>query len=155
VVSLVLIDDSAAERMLLRARLEETGRFDVVGEAADGRQGIELVRTLRPDHVVFDLSIAGMDGLDVVSQLRDLAPRALITIVSGHVSPSLRRAVLNRGATACLDKNASLRWLVDELLFHAFHEPSSELGPPVSSRAIQRCGRSRDGELRRDPARGG
>jgi diguanylate cyclase (GGDEF)-like protein/PAS domain S-box-containing protein len=125
--SLVLVDDSAAERTLLRVRLEETGCFDVIAEAANGRDGIDVVGRLQPDLVVLDLSMPGMDGLEVLSELREVAPRAVITILSGYVSPSVGRAALARGAVACLDKNASLPRLVDELVRFAFETPPNDL----------------------------
>ena len=121
--SLVVIDDSRTERTLLRVRLEETGCFEVIGEADNGSEGIEVVERLQPELVVLDLS--NMDGLDVLSELRDVAPNAVVTILSGYLSPGVRSAALARGASACLDKNASLQRLVDDLMLHAFGEPPS------------------------------
>jgi EAL domain-containing protein (putative c-di-GMP-specific phosphodiesterase class I)/ActR/RegA family two-component response regulator len=125
--SLLLIDDSASERTLLRLRLEETGCFNVIGEACDGREGIELAGRLRPDLVVLDLSMPGMDGLEVLSTLRDVSPRSVITILTGYLSPNIGRAAIARGAIACFDKNASLPRLVDELVRCAFEAPPNDL----------------------------
>jgi DNA-binding NarL/FixJ family response regulator len=89
--------------------------------------GIEHVARLQPDLVVLDLSMPGMDGLDVLSELRGVAPRSVITILSGYISPGVRRAAMARGASACLDKNADLQRLVDELTLSALGERSADL----------------------------
>jgi diguanylate cyclase (GGDEF)-like protein/PAS domain S-box-containing protein len=127
-LTLVLIESSRAERTFLRGQLEQTGRIDVVGEAGNGRDGIDLVRRLQPHHVVLDLSTQNIDGLDVLSELHAVAPRALITILCGYLSPSVRRAAFARGAIACLDKGADLHRLVEKLVLGPLAESSIDLG---------------------------
>jgi EAL domain-containing protein (putative c-di-GMP-specific phosphodiesterase class I)/CheY-like chemotaxis protein len=122
-ITLVLVDGPRAERTFLRGRLEQTGRIDIVGEADHGADAVDVLRRHQPDHVVLDLSTRGVDGLDVLRALRLAAPRALITILSGYTSPSVRRAALSRGAIACLDKGADLHRLVEKLTLGPLAEP--------------------------------
>lgn len=63
-VSVVLVDDSVDVRTLVRMRLEASGQFDVVGEAADGEQAIELVIRHEPALVLLDISMPAMDGVE-------------------------------------------------------------------------------------------
>jgi CheY-like chemotaxis protein len=129
-ITLVLVDGPRAERTFLRGRLEQTGRIDIVGEADHGPDAVDVVRRHQPDHVVLDLSMRGVDGLDVLPALRLAAPRALITILSGYTSPSVRRAALSRGAIACLDKGADLHRLVEKLTLGPLAEPRIKRSAP-------------------------
>ncbi|HEY3672334.1 MAG TPA: EAL domain-containing protein [Acidimicrobiia bacterium] len=129
-ITLVLVDGPRAERTFLRGRLEQIGRIDIVGEADHGADAVDVLRRHQPDHVVLDLSTRGVDGLDVLPELRLAAPRALITILSGYTSPSVRRAALSRGAIACLDKGADLHRLVEKLTLGPLAEPPIKLADP-------------------------
>src|SRR4051812_43836917 len=82
-VRVVLVDDSANIRVLVRTHLELDGRFAVVGEAADGRAAVQLARDLRPDAVVLDLAMPVMDGLHALPLIRDAAPPTKIVVLSG------------------------------------------------------------------------
>ena len=62
-VSVVLVDDSTDVRTLVRMRLESSGLFDVLGEAGDGEEAIELVVRHHPDAVLLDVSMPAMDGV--------------------------------------------------------------------------------------------
>jgi len=79
----VLADVSAATRLLLRASLEQAGGFEVVGEAADGTSAILVTQRLTPDVLVLDLSLPGIDGFAVLSELRLRAPSVRIVVHSG------------------------------------------------------------------------
>ena len=77
----VVAEDDAAFRAALAGLLLADGRFDVVGEAENGREAIELARALRPDAVVMDIEMPDVDGVEAT---RELAPAVLVLAISGH-----------------------------------------------------------------------
>lgn len=103
---IVLIDDNDDIRFLMRFQLEMIG-LSVVGEGANGLEGIEVVRRQRPDLVVVDMAMPGLDGVDTTYAIKAGMPRA--TVVA-FTSTSDRRAIghiLEAGAEVHFDK---MRW---------------------------------------------
>ncbi|MBC9823920.1 response regulator transcription factor [Terrabacter sp. MAHUQ-38] len=79
--TLVIIDDHAGFRAFARALLEAEG-YDVVGEAADGSSGTELVCRLLPDVVLLDVVLPDVDGFAVTQRIADKAPRCAVVLTS-------------------------------------------------------------------------
>ena len=78
-MKLLIVDDEQPARDRLRRLIDETESCDVVGEAANGREAIEMVTSLRPDVVLLDIRMPGMHGLEVANHLNQLAkPPAVI-----------------------------------------------------------------------------
>jgi two-component system, chemotaxis family, protein-glutamate methylesterase/glutaminase len=69
-VRVLVVDDSRFARRVIQMCLEHSQRFEIVGQAADGREGLELIRTLRPDVVTLDLDMPRFDGHYVLNSLR-------------------------------------------------------------------------------------
>ncbi len=78
----VLVDDSVSFRALVTALLEEAGGFTIVGVAGDGARALELVQKLRPDLVVMDVVMAGMDGLSATAEIMERAPCPVVVVSS-------------------------------------------------------------------------
>jgi DNA-binding NarL/FixJ family response regulator len=90
--SVLIVDDHSGFRAGARALLEADG-FDVVGEAADGRSAIERARELRPDVVLLDVQLPGMDGF-AVAELLAAEPTAPVVVLVSSRSPGTFRARL-------------------------------------------------------------
>ncbi len=99
----LIVDDAISARRLLRAVLEHSSHFVVVGEAGNGSVAIALAKTLQPDFVLLDITMPGLDGASALSRLVTVAPNALIIIVSGATS-SACDALIEAGATAFIPK---------------------------------------------------
>jgi DNA-binding NarL/FixJ family response regulator len=103
-VRVFLCDDVAEIRVLMRFTLEEDPRLEVVGEAADGEAGVAGVVETRADVILLDLSMPGMDGLEAIARLRELAPWTGIVVLSGFSAGRLREAAIDAGADRYLEK---------------------------------------------------
>ena len=102
-VRVLVVDDTPALRVLMRAVLEGTG-FEVVGEAGDGLAGINLAVQLKPDLVLLDLAMPVMDGLEALPRLRAELPDAKLVIVSGFERRAMESQVVEAGADAYVQK---------------------------------------------------
>jgi signal transduction histidine kinase len=102
--SVLLVDDVADLRFLLRVVLETDGSFEVVGEAGDGESAMHLCERLRPDIIVLDLSMPTMDGLEALPQLRAIVPDATIAVLSGFEGARVAKSTTSLGADAYFEK---------------------------------------------------
>jgi two-component system, chemotaxis family, chemotaxis protein CheY len=80
-VNVLIVDDLAFIKIVLRDILEKAG-FRVVGEASNGEQAISMYQDARPDVVLMDITMPGMDGLTALKQIRQIDPAARIIICS-------------------------------------------------------------------------
>ena len=111
--SVLLVDDTIDLRLLLRMALERTGRFEIVGNADNGREGVELAERLQPDLVVLDLNMPVMDGAEALPLIRAASPRSRIVIFSGIEGNPARWN--NAGASRYLVKGTPTSELVSQL----------------------------------------
>jgi CheY-like chemotaxis protein len=114
-LKVLVVEDVPELSRLLEITFELDGRFAPVGTATSGGQALDLAARERPDAVVLDVTINGVDGLLVLPSLRALLPEARIIVFTGHDDPALRERALASGATAWLVKGGDLSLLLDEL----------------------------------------
>jgi DNA-binding NarL/FixJ family response regulator len=107
-IGVFLCDDVPELRALLRYGLEEDEELKVVGEASTAREAIDAVGALRPDVVLLDLSMPGMDGLEAIPLLREVAPDMAIVVFSGFAAERMREPALALGAARYLEKGVPL-----------------------------------------------
>jgi DNA-binding NarL/FixJ family response regulator len=108
----LLVDDSATVRKVVKDFLEHQTEVDVCGEAADGVEAVEKTRALKPDLVLLDFSMPRMNGAEAASCIRKLAPEIriiLFTIFSENIGKSVTASV---GVDAVLSKPDGLAALV-------------------------------------------
>jgi DNA-binding NarL/FixJ family response regulator len=95
---IVIIDDHAVVRRGVRGLLESQPGWEVSAEGSTGREAVELVRRLRPDVVVMDLSLPELNGLDATRQIVKEWPHTEILVLTMHHSEQLAQDVLQAGA---------------------------------------------------------
>jgi signal transduction histidine kinase len=110
-VRVVLVDDTVDLRDLLRFALKRHS-FDVVGEAGDGREGIEVVTRLRPDLILLDMAMPVMDGLEALPHMRKACPAAKIVVLSGFGAAEMTRRAVAAGADGYLQKGAPISRII-------------------------------------------
>jgi DNA-binding NarL/FixJ family response regulator len=109
-VRAVVIDDTSDIRELLSIMLTRSG-MDVVGEAGDGKTGVDVVRVERPDVVLLDLAMPVMDGIEALPLIRELVPDARIIVLSAF-GGTVSKQVLDSGADGYLLKGTPLKKIV-------------------------------------------
>ncbi|NPC98338.1 PAS domain S-box protein [Nocardioides sp. zg-DK7169] len=114
--TVVVVDDAAELRALVRARLRVSEHFDVVGEGSNGRQAVELVREHHPDLLLMDVSMPEVDGIQALPDVREASPHTTVVMFSGFEEHGLADRALELGAARYLQKSSSLDTLPHELL---------------------------------------
>ena len=119
-IRVLLVDDQPAVRQGLRIRLVLEPDVEVVGEAGDGAGAISLAQSLRPDVILMDVKMPGMDGISTVRTLRALAPESAVVILSLYDDASTRAGAEEAGAAAFVAKHQ-----VEETLLVALRRAAS------------------------------
>jgi len=102
-VRVIIIEDYKLTRIGLRSTLNEFDNINVVGEAEDAIRGLELVTKERPDVVLMDLGLQGMNGLEATQKIKEISPNTNIVILTSHERGEEVIAALGSGACAyCL-----------------------------------------------------
>ena len=116
----ILADDHTIVREGLRALLLADGRIDVVGEARNGREAVEMALELKPDVVVMDIAMPLLNGLEATKQLLAALPKTKVLILSAHSDDAYIDRVIAVGAAGFLIKQTSA-----QILGKAIHEIAS------------------------------
>lgn len=126
--TVVVVDDAAEVRLLLKTQLRRSGLFDVVGEAADGLEAVEQAGHCRPDVMLLDVSMPRMDGLEALPRIRETSPGTRVVMYTGFDEGGLAARAVNLGATALIEKSAALDSIADQLLgvLNGAHPPAEE-----------------------------
>lgn len=113
IIRVLLADDHAVVRAGLKAVLGAAKDIQVVGEASNGREAVDMVQRLDPDVVVMDLSMGEMDGSTATKELVKRGARAKVLVLTMHPEDDYLVPLLEAGAAGYLIKNAADRELVD------------------------------------------
>jgi len=122
-VKVLVVEDVPELSRLLEMTFELDGRFVPVGTATSGGGALDMAARERPDAVVLDVAIDGVDGIGILPSLRALLPDARIIIFTGHDDSGLRDQAMKAGASAWVLKGGDLSGLLDELS-RALPDPS-------------------------------
>jgi two-component system invasion response regulator UvrY len=112
VIRVLLADDHIIVRGGLRRILEESGDMEVVAEAAEGREALQQIHQTRPDVAVVDISMPGLDGLEVISQARHYYPKLPILILTMHEEEQYVVRAIAAGANGYITKRSAPEQLV-------------------------------------------
>jgi len=113
---ILIADDQELVREGVRVLIErEQPGWKISGEAANGKDAIDLARKLKPDAIILDLKLPGIDGLEAVRQIRQAVPETEILVLSALESEELIAQIFESGAKGYVRKAEAGRWLVPAL----------------------------------------
>lgn len=137
--NVVLVDDHKIMRDGIKAILEHASEFTVVGEAENGVDAVQVVRELKPDIVMMDISLPGLNGIEATTELLRHCPSTRVLILSMYDDEHSVVSAIRSGARAFVLKKASDNDLLDALRTVA--KGGSYLSPQVSDQLLKRIQR--------------
>jgi NarL family two-component system response regulator LiaR len=143
-IRVLVVDDHAVVREGLRAFLELQKGIEVAGEAGDGQEAIEAAARLRPDVILMDLVMPGVDGVAAMRSLRESVPDARVIVLTSFLDDDKLMPALRSGAAGYLLKNAQPQELARAV--RAAHAGEALLDPVVAARLVETLAAKHDEE---------
>jgi two-component system, NarL family, invasion response regulator UvrY len=104
-VRVLIVDDLASFRSAARAVVQATPGFEVAGEVSSGEESIDRARTLRPELVLMDVGLPGMDGTEATKRIRADVPAAVVMLLSARDAADVGSLAADCGAAAYISKS--------------------------------------------------
>ena len=106
-MKIAIVDDHRAIRKTLRTGIETNTDWEICGEAENGEAAVALVQATKPDLVVLDLSMPGLNGIEAARQVRALAPATGVILFTNYASPELTMLARSVGISAVISKDSA------------------------------------------------
>ncbi|MGI5429178.1 response regulator [Streptomyces sp. CA-179760] len=132
--TVVLADDEALLRKALAALLSLEDEIAVLAEAQDGESAVRATLRHRPDVLVIDLEMPGVDGLGAVAEIRRARPEQVILMLTRHARPGVLRKALRLGVQGFVSKSAEPAHIMS--VIHTLHAGKRWIDPDVSALAV-------------------
>jgi len=129
-IRILLADDHTVMRRGLRALLERQNGFEVVAEAADGREAVELASAVNPDVAVIDIGMPNINGIEAARRITEKRPETAVVILSMHADESYVLKALKSGARGYLLKDSPEDDLINAI--RAVHVGKAFFSPEIS-----------------------
>lgn len=113
--SIILCDDTKDIRVLLHTEFQLYDDLEIVGEAENGREAINLADRHHPDVVVLDLAMPEMNGLEAIPEIRKVSPDSRVIVLSSYDAASIQNQVIELGADRFIDKS-TLPWEIADVV---------------------------------------
>jgi DNA-binding NarL/FixJ family response regulator len=136
-IRVLLVDDHKLFRAGIRSLLQTVGGVEVVAEAGDGREGLRLIETHRPDVVLMDLRMPGLNGLDAAARVARTCPTTRVIMLSMNADEDSVLQALRAGAAGYLVKTADPAEL--ELAIRAVARGETFLSSKISRHVVAAC----------------
>ncbi|MEU0489568.1 response regulator transcription factor [Nocardiopsis sp. NPDC006139] len=140
-IRVLIADDEAMIRAGVRAIVESDPDIEVVAEAADGREAVDLAVSHRPDVALVDIRMPRLDGLAAAAEMRRLAPSTAVVVLTTFGEDAYISRALGDGASGFLLKAGDPRELITGV--HAVADGGAYLSPQVARQVIDRFGGGR------------
>ena len=106
-ITILIADDHTLVRETWSFILNTDERFNVIAECGSGEEAVELAKQLRPNIVIMDINLPGMNGIEATQLIRKFSPASKILGVSLHTQPTYARKMIQKGAMGYVTKNSS------------------------------------------------
>ena len=150
-INVVLVDDHPVWRDGVRADLEKSGIAEVVGEASDGGEGIDITLDKVPDVVLMDLQMPTVSGVDATRRIREEAPNVKVLVLSASAEENHVLEAVKAGASGYLLKSATSDELVSAL--QRVHAGEPVFTPSLAGLVLDEFRRVASGEVKTDEPR--
>lgn len=148
-IRVFLADDHKVVRDGLHLLLSAEADIEVVGGASDGLEAVDLAAQLRPDVVVMDIAMPGMNGIEAMGQILRTNPASRVIILSMHATKEYIFQALQAGARGYLLKESAGIEVVNAV--RMVHHGGSYLSPKISNQVIEGYVRPKDDDVDSDP----
>ena len=139
-IRILIVDDHTVVRQGLRFLLDQQEGMEIIGEAADGRQAIDLVREHVPSVVLLDLLMPGVDGLTALREIKRISPATQVVVLTSDQSDAGLFDAIKAGAGSYVLKTASIENVVESVRAAARGE--SVLDPSVAAKLLEEMRRA-------------
>lgn len=143
-IRVLLADDHALVRQGIRSLLEKLDDIEVVGEVSDGREAVELSKTIQPDIVFMDIAMPGLNGLEAVTRMKKECLTTRVIMLSMHAGEEYFQQALDSGAAGYLLKDADRMEL--ELAIRTVIRGDTYLTPTVAKYAVDAYRQRKEGD---------
>ena len=143
-ITVLLAEDHAVVREGLQELIGREADLEVVGEAENGMQAVEMAAALRPDVVLMDIDMPVLNGIEATRQIKSRHPATAVLVLSAYDDDQYVFAVLDAGAAGYLLKNVRGAQLVEAI--HSVHSGESVLHPVVARKVVTRFLSARSGQ---------
>lgn len=106
--SIIICDDALPYRRVLSRLIAADARWELVAEASNGREAIDLVRTHQPDLLLLDVSMPVLSGIAALPELREASPATRIVMLTGYLGPEVHAQAEQHGVAEVVDKATGL-----------------------------------------------
>jgi DNA-binding NarL/FixJ family response regulator len=106
-ITILIADDHTLVRETWSFILNTDPRFSVIAESGSGEEAVELAKKLRPNIVIMDINLPGINGIEATQQIRKFSPGSKVLGVSLHTQPTYARKMIQKGAMGYVTKNSS------------------------------------------------
>ena len=135
-IKVLLVDDHEMVRIGLAAVLDTEEGIEVVGEASDGQEALRLAQLYKPDVVLMDLVMEGMDGVETTRRLMEMLPDCKVIVLTSFIDDSKMYPVIEAGAFSYLLKTSRATEIADAI--RAAAKGQSVLEPQVAAKMMSR-----------------
>ena len=135
-ITILLAENHVVVRESIRRFLEREANFEVVGEAGDGEEAVQMASQLKPDVIVMDISMPKLNGIEATKQIKALQPSAVVLILTAYDYEQYIFPLLEAGAAGYLLKDVSSRELVSAI--QTVHKGEAVLHPAVARKVMER-----------------
>ena len=141
-IRILLADDHVVVRQGTRELLEREEDLEVVAEAGDGEEAVQLAASQHPDVAIMDISMPKLNGIEATKQIKAIHPATAVLVLTAYDDDQYIFALLEAGAAGYLLKNVRAEELVDAV--RAVHVGESVLHPAIARKVINRFARPKE-----------